>query len=409
MLAQMTPTRLSWNTHTLLTWAALDLWRDSDLERQIPVVPIEGLFLELGPDFGDVIRRYGEQIAQKSRVHVAYEPTGGIRTVDEFLRALRVNPNTKLHQVRALRPDEIPPDSAHDPSRDGPPGGVYVPVADGERIPVIDILATHSDEPDWLMDQDLFLIGEYGYGPIPYGPSTGLSSQAPFHLAFLHENPLLKAVLPRLRTNFVEERAELFFALARLAFDAGIDYWGWRFTAWGMHYLQDMTQPYHAKVFPFPLWRVALRVLSERDRRNFAERNKNLLRNRHLAFEGIVHFLLNEAFKKDRSHPFLVALKGDDDLGAVTLPSAIATSTRKAARAAIRVNAAMEAMMLEPRLNDPKYCLTEDHTYRIEETLPKAAAERPTQYRAFIRFVCESLREAGQITRRCIRRFSGLF
>jgi hypothetical protein len=399
---------LSWNTHALLTWGALDSSRDSKLDQQIPLVPIEELFLALGSDLGDVIRRYGAQIAQKSRVCVRNEPPARIRTVDQFLGALRINPNTKLYQVRVLKPHEVPPDSAHDPSRDGPPGGVYVPVADGKQIPAIDILATYSDEPDWLMDQDLFLIEEYGYGPIPYGPPAGLSSQAPFHLAFLHENPLLKAILPRLRTNFVEERVQLFFALARLAFAAGIDYWGWRFTAWGMHYLQDMTQPYHAKIFPFPLWRVLLRVIRERDRKNFAERNKNLLRNRHLAFEGIIHFLLNEAFKKNRSDPLLDALMGDDDLGAITIPAAIEVSTRKAAGAAIRANAAMEALMQEPRLNDRGYFLADDHTYRIEETLPKAAAERSTEYQTFIKLVCESLRDAGKVTRYCVRRFSNL-
>ena len=399
---------LSWNTHALLTWGALESSRDSDLEHQIPVVPIEELLLAIGSDLGDVIRLYGAQIAQKSRVHVGNEPPGRIRNVDEFLRALRVNPHTSLHQVRVLKPDEVPSDSAHDPSRDGPPGGVYVPVANGERISAIDILATYSDEPDWLMDQDLFLIDEYGYGPIPYGPPTGLSSQAPFHLAFLHENQLLKAVLPRLRTNFVEERVQLFFALARLAFAAGIDYWGWRFTAWGMHYLQDMTQPYHAKVFHFPLWRVLLRVIRERERRNFAERNKNLLRNRHLAFEGIIHFLLNEAFKKDRSDPFLNALRGDDDLGTITIPVAIEVSTRKAARVAIRANAAMEVLMQEPRLDDPNYFLADDHMYRIEETLHKAAAERPAKYQEFVKLVCESLSDAGQITRYCVRRLGAL-
>ncbi|MEW6114331.1 MAG: hypothetical protein AB1664_19515 [Thermodesulfobacteriota bacterium] len=397
---------LSWNTHALLTWGALASSCDSDLEQQIPVVSIEELLIAIGSDLADVLRHYGAQIAQKSRVHSPNEPPGRIRTVDQFLRALRVNPRTMLHQVRVLKPNEVPPDSAHDPSRDGPPGGVYVPVSDGERISAIDILATYSDEPDWLMDQDLFLIDEYGYGPIPYGPPTGLSSQAPFHLAFLHENPLLKAVLPHLRTNFVEERVQLFFALARLAFAAKIDYWGWRFTAWGMHYLQDMTQPYHAKVFPFPLWRVLLRVIRERDRKNFAERNKNLLRNRHLAFEGIIHFLLNEAFKKHRSDPFLNALKGDDALGAVTIPAAIEVSTRKAAGAAIRANAAMEALMQEPRLNDPDYFLADDHAYRIEDTLPKAAAERPRQYQTFVDLVCDSLRDAGRITRYCIRRFA---
>jgi enoyl-CoA hydratase/carnithine racemase len=38
--------------------------------------------------------------------------------------------------------------------------------------------------------------------------------------------------------------------LARLAFATGHSYWGYRFLGWGLHHVQDLTQPYHAKPLP---------------------------------------------------------------------------------------------------------------------------------------------------------------
>ncbi len=121
----------------------------------------------------------------------------------------------------------------------------------GETVSPSQVFATFSDEPDWGMDQNLYPIREYGYGPAPFGAETGKSSQAPFHMAFLHENPIVTALVPDLRRSFMEQRIRVSFALARTAFAHRVDYWGWRFAAWAAHYLQDLTQPYHARPFRF--------------------------------------------------------------------------------------------------------------------------------------------------------------
>jgi len=38
--------------------------------------------------------------------------------------------------------------------------------------------------------------------------------------------------------------------LARLAFDSGHDYWGWRYLSRGAHYLADLGHPFHVKALP---------------------------------------------------------------------------------------------------------------------------------------------------------------
>jgi hypothetical protein len=45
-----------------------------------------------------------------------------------------------------------------------------------------------------------------------------------------------------------DERMQLYYQLALLAFDSGEDYWGYRLLGNAVHYLQDMSQPYHVKL-----------------------------------------------------------------------------------------------------------------------------------------------------------------
>src|SRR5690606_36594431 len=76
------------------------------------------------------------------------------------------------------------------------------------------------------------------------------SSQAPFHIGYYHESALIFAAAPSLRQTLPHWRIYQYSGLARLAFASGHPYWGYRFLGWALHYLQDLTQPYHAKVVP---------------------------------------------------------------------------------------------------------------------------------------------------------------
>jgi hypothetical protein len=300
--------------------------------------------------------------------------------------------------------DELSSTTPHDPSRSGPPGGAYVETVEGEKLSAREILCAFSDEPDWGMDQELFTIAEYGYGPSPFGGDNGVSSQAPFHMAFFHENPLLVMVVPRLRLSFMEERVRVFYALAQLALNRGVHYWAWRFTAWAMHYLQDLCQPYHARAVPVPLRKILGRVLKARNLKTFIERNRNLLRNRHLVFEAAVHFMLNDAFKRFSTHPFLLSLAEGGESNAGTVRSVMLECARVAGGLAVRTNEAVVKLMKDPRLDDPDYLLSDDPTYRIDETVPEAAKNRPDDYGRFIDLTKISLMETGRVTRFAVHR-----
>lgn len=399
------PNPISLNTHALLTRAALHSERLSRLDSRFPLVTLGDFLSDTKGHLQVIVKWYRGLLERRTRVPSPdNERLDKIFTPESFVRALWLNPGTQFHYVRVLRADEVPRGSPHDPSRDGPPGAAYTVTGSDDLVSGRDVLETYSDEPDWGMDQDLFLIKEYGYGQCPFGPESGPSSQAPFHMAFLNENPLLTALVPRVKRTFIEERIRVFFALARLAFNRGIDYWGWRFSAWAAHYLQDLTQPYHARAFPFPLFRVLYRAVRAGGFGRLAEESKNLLTNRHFIFEAAVHFALNDAFKNWINHPMILSLAGEGDAHTGTLGSVIRETAGYAASIALETDEAIMDLMQEPRIQDPTYSVGDDQSYRIDQELPQAGYKRPNQYERFIRVSCSALSRTGRATRFAVRR-----
>ncbi|MBI5250936.1 MAG: hypothetical protein HY912_15720 [Desulfomonile tiedjei] len=394
----------SWNTHALLTRAALRSVFEPRLEETVEVVGIEEFLLRANRDFLEIIEEYNRRIGLHAGMPFKTSSSEShMATSDQFLTALKLNPSIAFNYVRALSPDEIPPETPHDPSRNGPPGGMYVPLPEGEATTGSEVLITFSDEPDWGMDQDLYPIREYGYGQAPFGQETGKTSQAPFHMTFLHENPIVTTIIPDIRKSFMEERIRVFFALARTAFAHGVNYWGWRFTAWAMHYLQDLTQPYHAKPYPpalAPVWR---RLAMSRDLRGFIAKLGNYLKNHHLLFEAAVHFIINEVAKKPQDHPFLRALEGSGKTGQKLLVKVMHDSSRFPARIATTVDREMTNVMNVPRIEDIDYSLEDDSAYRIAPEIVKAAQKRPEQLDRFIHIVSDCLLETGNVTRYAIQ------
>ncbi len=108
----------------------------------------------------------------------------------------------------------------------------------GDMIDAGQILIDFSDEPDWGFDQKLDLSwmqtfhgGSQGYRHIYYPAWT-------FHIP-----------MSMVAQGTAPERVEHFYGLAKQAFENGDPYWGFRFLARAMHYVQDMSQPYHARQF----------------------------------------------------------------------------------------------------------------------------------------------------------------
>jgi len=370
------------------------------LDFEVPVTALESFLEQAQAELPDILSWYWTLLAAKVGRPAAIE---SVRrpplTAKDFLVAFGLNPEIRIHYVRALRSEEVPSDAAHTPSREGPPGNTYVDTPASDSLVAREVLAAFSDEPDWGMDQDLFAIREYGYGPAPLGFAKGGSSQAPFHMAFFHEGPVLRIILSRLMTSFVEERVRLFFALAELASEKGIHYWKWRFTAWAMHYLQDLTQPYHARAIPAPLLPAVIRSLIKPGFRRVALLNRDYLRNRHLAFEAAVHFALNQATKMGAHHPFLDALAGQGEVYRENLSVVLRESSREPALLARKVDQVLMSLLNDPHLEDTRHSLEGDHQYRIDRTFSRSGEERPAVMEEFVELVSRCLNQTGKVTR----------
>jgi hypothetical protein len=133
----------------------------------------------------------------------------------------------------------------------------FVALKAGEPVAALKVLASGAFEPDFgldinLMDDSPSAWGKtYGFGNLPFGnPKLSFSTQAPFHMGFYHEDKILYLAAPFLKRTFPLVRVNQYADLAALAFKSGHPYWGWRFAGLALHYVQDMSQPYHASVSP---------------------------------------------------------------------------------------------------------------------------------------------------------------
>lgn len=390
----------SWNTHCLLTRAALSAPK-SYLNESVPVVEL-GEFLARGEQhINDIAGEYRELVKHKSGV-----PTGTIandpsrmRTWSDLAAALGLNPVVQLHYVRTLRQEEFFQPPAHDPSREGPPGGMYVETTPGETIEAKEIVCTYADEPDWGMDQDLFPVAEYGYGSPPFGPPTGKSSQAAFHMAFLHGPRVLKLLVPHLGTSFMAERVEVFLALSKLAFETGLTYWGWRFAAWAMHYLQDLTQPYHATPFPPSMWRTFIQIVRQRGHGHISRRIGTLLKNHHLVFEATVHLLLNDESKgrKEGELKQALALVGRNYQGSIA--AVMDDCSLTPSRLANAVDRMMMNLFPVLRICDEGTMSIDAVVEGIEDTVKQVRMKNPAYFDRWVTLMCRCLTGTGDVTR----------
>lgn len=184
-----------------------------------------------------------------------------------FLTALRVSPESRFALYLQPDPWAPAPDPAtrleHDavsalPARDKDGGGhVFVRLRAGEAVAPLAVLASASDEPDYGLDLNLWEDSPsewgpaYGFGKIPFGnPNLSFSTQAPFHMGYHHESPVIYMAAGFLKRTYPLLRIHQYASLSELAFRTGHPYWGWRFAGLALHYLQDLTQPYHASLAP---------------------------------------------------------------------------------------------------------------------------------------------------------------
>jgi hypothetical protein len=192
----------------------------------------------------------------------------------------------------------------------------FIVIAEHEKVAPLAVLASAADEPDYGHDINLFSdnpgeVGAiYGFGPQPFGDARfQYSSQAPFHMGFFHESAVVYAAAGFLERSWPDWRAYQYMGLARLAFASGHPYWGYRFLGWGLHHIQDLTQPYHAK--PLPGVDLAnLLLLEGKALAGFAEDKQASIERvatRHMEVEKYQSTWLRRLLRAGQAHPMLAA------------------------------------------------------------------------------------------------------
>jgi len=265
-------TAFSWSNHALLSWTALSVL--PEVTGRAPVL-VESLasFVAADPAGLAEVLRAEEAWARANVPAYPARPdalafradTPPAERVARFLAAVRVNPSARLAlylqlppgQASRGRPILAEADVTIMKTDEAAKLNTFVALREGERVAVIDVIASATDEPDYGLDFGLWEDNgtawgrSYGFGKQPFGnPAVEWSSQGPLHLGFFHEAGIVYKAAPFLLRAYPEYRIHLWRALAAFALRSGHEYWAWRFAGWGLHYLQDLGQPYHARVLP---------------------------------------------------------------------------------------------------------------------------------------------------------------
>jgi hypothetical protein len=271
LLCATTSTAWGWSNHTVGSYLAL---QDLPTLRDAPQVEVEPLEQFLSEQYSAVAALLEEQERFAREHFVQYPPRpDNLRLPDapgdnlrhDFLTALRINPQIHLAMIIQPMPGKDLPEREHLKAEQVMVEQTLSPwnrqrfirLDDHEKVAALAVLASAADEPDYGHDINLFsdnpgAVGAlYGFGPQPFGDARfQYSSQAPFHMGFFHESPVVYAAAGFLERSWPDWRAYQYMGLARLAFATGHPYWGYRFLGWGLHHVQDLTQPYHAKPLP---------------------------------------------------------------------------------------------------------------------------------------------------------------
>ncbi|MBC9249961.1 phospholipase [Pseudomonas alcaligenes] len=269
LLASLPLPALAWSNHALGSLLALQ--QLPGINQEVPAEPLEAFLADQAP----ALERLLDEQEAYAREHFAqYPPRPDAlrwRATDQgdrrqaFIHALRINPEVRLASFIQQLPGQ---DSGGRPSlptqqvlvfdKVGPwSQWHYLALQPNEPVSALQVLASAADEPDYGHDINLFSDNpgaagqQYNFGTQPFGDARfQYSSQAPFHIGYYHESALIFAAAPYLQRTLPHWRVYQYSGLARLAFASGHPYWGYRFLGWTLHYLQDLTQPYHASVLP---------------------------------------------------------------------------------------------------------------------------------------------------------------
>lgn len=331
---------LAWSNHSLVAYRALESMPEVAQAAPVTVEPLDA-FLKAQEKAIEALLARQEAWARQNVEAYAPRPdalafsANPARSDDArrlaFLMALRVSPNSRF--ALFVQPDQR---TQPDPATPLPHSAVnflpeqpntpyrYAALSAGDKVPALAVVASASNEPDYGLDINLWEDSPsdwgkvYGFGKLPFGnPSLYFSTQAPFHMGFFHQSWVLYKAAPFLKRTLPLLRVHQYSGLAALAFRTGHSYWGWRFTGLALHYIQDLTQPYHASLAPGDstprmITANALAMAGWPKRRDDLI---VLLSNRHLALEKYQNELLMAAARAKADSPIESSLRKMDGDG----------------------------------------------------------------------------------------------
>lgn len=328
----------AWSNHTYAAYRAFEKMPELANAAPVTVEPLEALLKAQEKAIETLLA--GQEAWAQGHLEV-YPPrpetlafkANPTRTDDArrlaFLMALRVAPNSKL--ALYVQPDPLGPQPdpatllAHSAVNTLPeqPNSTYrfVGLKAGQQVSPLSVIASATDEPDYGLDINLWADSPsewgkvYGFGALPFGnPALYFSTQAPFHMGFYNEDRVIYLAAPFIKKTFPLLRTHQYTSLAALAFRTGHPYWGWRFTGLALHYVQDLTQPYHASLSPgnSSITLIGINLLAMAGFPRMKDEMIVLLSNRHLALEKYQNQLLYNAALARRETAIERALRSSD-------------------------------------------------------------------------------------------------
>jgi len=320
----------SWTNHFLGTYYSLSAMPEMNRLKPVKVESIE-TFLKQEADNLTAVLEAEEEYARKNLSNypkrpdsLKFDPKDTKNLRKNFLRALRLNPTIEL----ALFIQELPGKKSARPLNFKKvtifdddlwiTRYTFTALSEGGTASPVSVAASAADEPDYGHDINLYQDNpsdfgkEFNFGNQPFGSTKYIyGSQAPFHMGFYHEAGIINLAAGFISRTLPEYRIHLYQTLAKFAFERGHDYWGFRFMGWAMHYLGDLTQPYHSTVFPGKsaggmLW---INMKSAAGFKSSYDEAVERLGDRHTAIEHYQYSAMEKAIIKNPSSPLLSSYK----------------------------------------------------------------------------------------------------
>jgi|WetSurMetagenome_2_1015567.scaffolds.fasta_scaffold99378_2 hypothetical protein len=375
----LAPTKVSaWSEHPLMVYTALKNYPALSNAGPVEVKSLKTFLTEVEDKMADFLKIQEEWSVKNLPNYkpcpegLAFKSTGNLDDIlVRFFSAIRINPNAKIPLYLFLLPGdsiagrEIATRSGITTLNDtsSMSNAIYVLLRQGEKTDPFNVLYTASDEPDYGFDLGLFDDNKtdyglkYAFGNQPFGnPNLEYSSQAPFHMGFYHEAKILYKFGPFLKCTYLDYRIFLYKSLSEFAFKNNQPYWGWRFLGWGMHYVGDVSMPYHMKPLPGVstlrmLW-INLKAIIGLP--GAKERAVQLVSNRHTVLEEFQVQVIRNALLKNENNPLVAALQKPDEPVPFTLNNLYHEYTRTSAESAKKIDKAIVKNMPATLVSDPK-------------------------------------------------------